>query len=370
VASDGQSQLRWGLRRFLPAFLLAPLVLAAVALTAAQDQEPEFQARALVVATASEVQLAVLPRFGEAVFNSGAVARSISTLPGVSVAANEVIPDLLSLTAQQDSITFTVVGHSDDARQAAAIANTGAIAFTAELNKPGEGVGAFEVLARAVPPLQPQNGPGLARTLAGAFLAGCVLALGVLVCFLVLRGPIVSADSLTELSGVPCLGVVTITGRGRAGKALDLNPGLVVLLRRLRAGGHTAVVLLSPHPHSRGVRDLALLIRAAGGELVSPDRSRRAESTVAVVRPLDVEVGEPWHLLGGRPENACVLLVVQEGCPAGAVRKLSDGLMDGDVDGSVLVRPPPLIAKLLARSHRGHGARQPTKRRPSAVSQF
>lgn len=244
--SDAIGVLRWGLRRYWPVFLVCVLLGAVAAPYVASTLEKPADADALVIATRIDMSLTALPRYGETVFDNGQVAQAVSQAVDTGLALKDVIPDHVSLVAEQDSIVFRVVGHDPDPQTAADIANTAATAFVTALNTPGVGVGEFSLLSPAEPPAAP--GPPLSRRLAvpvGA-ATGVLLGLAVVSVLLAARRPVIDAAGVDDATGVPALGTVTVprTRRGQHARP-DEFPGLIPVCRRLLRLKTPTIVLVS-----------------------------------------------------------------------------------------------------------------------------
>jgi hypothetical protein len=119
-------------------FVCGAFLVPAVLLTPGSGVDAE----ALVVARQLDMDVAALPRYGEAVFDNGQVAQAVADELGV--AAVDVVPDRVSLAAEPDSLELRVGGP-------ARIANTAADTFVSELNRPGVGVGQFALHMHADP---------------------------------------------------------------------------------------------------------------------------------------------------------------------------------------------------------------------------
>src|SRR5688500_13157030 len=152
---DAVGVLRWGIRRYRWLFLACLVLGAAVAPVAASKLERPADAEALVIAQRLDMSLTALPRYGETLFDNGQVAEAVSQKFSDAVALKDIVPNHVSLVADQDSIVFRVVGHDPEPKTAADIANTAAAAFVEALNAPGAGVAEFAVLSQAKPPPAP-----------------------------------------------------------------------------------------------------------------------------------------------------------------------------------------------------------------------
>src|SRR3954447_2689167 len=190
----------WVLIACLLAGAAAPLLLAPAA--------ADYEADALVVARQLKARPEALPQLGDSVFRDGAVAAAVATDVGGSPSG--MIPDRLNVVAAKDSVVLVVQAFDPDPEAAAHMANVAAVAFVDELNKPGAGVGQFEVQTQAIVPLEPGTilPPATRATLGG--LAGFALGLGLVALLGIIRRPVVSARHVTEITGVPLLGTVQL----------------------------------------------------------------------------------------------------------------------------------------------------------------
>jgi capsular polysaccharide biosynthesis protein len=279
---DAVGMLRWGLRRYRLLFLACLLIGAAAAPFAASRLEKPADAEALVIAQRLDMDLTALPRYGETVFDNGQVAEAVSREFGAAMALENIVPDHVSLVADQDSIVFRVVGHDPDPQTAADIANTAAGTFVEALNAPGVGVGAFTLLSPAEPP--PAPGAALSRLLAigVGVAAGLVLGLAAVSLLLAGRRPVIDAAGVEEATGVPGLGTVTVP-RTRQGEFAppDQFPGLVPVCRRLLRLKTPTIVFVS-RSREEGLRrqvSVALtgvLMRVREVGFTGPDELREA----------------------------------------------------------------------------------------------
>jgi capsular polysaccharide biosynthesis protein len=355
---DAVGVLRWGIRRYALLFL-ACLVLGAVAAPyAAGKLEKPADAEALVIAQRLDMSLTALPRYGETVFDDGQVAQAVSQqFP--DAAFNDVVPDHVSLVADQDSIVFRVVGHDPDPQTAADVANTAATAFVQALNAPGVGVGQFTLLSSAEAP--PAAGGGLSRTLAVpvGLATGLVLGLAVVSMLLAARRPVIDAASVEEATGVPGLGTVTVprTRRGEFARP-DQFPGLVPACRRLLRLKTPTIVLVSRTQEERlraqvSVALAGVLMRVRPLRFTGPAELRQTvEQQQAALHPDDldrdpsdgtglvalnvIDSNEPLDLVQP-PDLTAAVLVAREGISSTALRAAVVEHLGGSAEARVLL---------------------------------
>ncbi len=132
-------------RRLVLVALLVGAVLLPAALLMRNQQQADAQA--LVIASDLDVDLRALPRYAEAMFQDGQVARAVADELGVD--ASEVGPDEVSLVSEPDTIVLVIVGHAEDGATAERIADVAADAYVRQLNAAGAGVGEFVLQAPA-----------------------------------------------------------------------------------------------------------------------------------------------------------------------------------------------------------------------------
>src|SRR5688500_10526312 len=112
MTDDGASRLRWAARHYLPlALTIAAIVMVIAVLRGTPTREgPEYEARALVVATALEVRPDQVPRFANSIFVSGAVAEEAVRSGRLPYEPSELIRDHVELDPVQDNVVVFVEG--------------------------------------------------------------------------------------------------------------------------------------------------------------------------------------------------------------------------------------------------------------------
>lgn len=373
---DAVGTLRWGIRRYSALFLACVIAGAVIAPFAASKLTKPADAEALIIAQRLDMSLTALPRYGETVFDSGQVAQAVSQqFPDLAV--KDIIPDHLSLVADQDSIVFRVVGHDKDPETAAAIANTAAGAFATVLNGPGVGVGQFTQLSRAQAPSAP--GGGLSRLLAVpvGLVTGLVLGLAAVSLLLASRRPVLDAAGVEEAAGVPGLGTVTVprTRRGEFAPP-DQFPGLVPVCRRLLRLKTPTIVIVSRSAEERvrGLVSVALsgvLMRVRSVRFTGPADLREAVAEQeAALSPGEVHRGpsgpdgpaglvvidsnDPLELVQP-PELTVAVLVAREGISSAALRTAVLEHLGGSAEARVLLVRRGRRARRTAPSPRSEG---------------
>lgn len=364
AAGGAALQVRWGLRRYAALIAVCAMTVSlALPWLLREQTEVMYEAEALVVARTSDIPLEALPRYSEAVFYNGAVARHVADVLGMPGRAESLIPEKLSVVAGQDSIVTTVLGRDPDPEVAAAIANEGAEVYVSLLNRPGPELGVFNLSEAAVPPQTPVRSlPSDALGAAFGALSGAALGLGLLALLLIARKPVVDPARLDGMVGAPVLGTLVLPRSNP--KVMDPRhvPGLAPLARRLADVPASRIQVVSP-PASATQR------RAAGGLLAAAIARRRpavhvlataderpapakskggAEGSqtlelVDVARPLDIDVVD---------DGALTLFVLAEGTPESAVLALIADYTDMQVFGIVFVRIGKL-ARLRPRHEAG-----------------
>jgi capsular polysaccharide biosynthesis protein len=371
AGSDAIGVMRWGLRRYWLVFLVCIVLGAVAAPYAASTLEKPAEAEALVIAQRLDMSLTALPRYGETVFDNGRVATDVSLFLDGGVALKDVVPDHVSLVADQDSIVFRVVGRDPDPATAAAVANTAAATFVTALNAPGAGVGAFVVLSEAEAPAAP--GPPLSRRLAipvGA-VAGIMLGLAVVSLLLAARRPVIDAAGVDDATGVASLGVVTVprTRRGQFARP-DQFPGLIPVCRRLLRLKTPTIVLVSRSREERlrgrvSVALTSVLMRVRDVQFVGPPDLHEAvaeRQTVVDGNPgrrglphpdvlTVIDSNDPLDLVQP-PELTAAVLVAREGISSAALRAAVLEHLGGSAEARVL---------LVRRGRRARSARPPRR---------
>lgn len=292
--TDALGVLRWGLRRYAAIFLGCLFVGAVLAPVLVMQQRVPADATALVIASRLDMNLIALPRYGEAVFDSGEVARAVSAaLPDLGDPEG-IIPEHVSLVAEQNSIIFAVVGHDPVPERAAQIADVAATAFVNALNLPGAGVGDFQVQNSAQTPAEPGKALGLAISVPVGIVAGAILGLAVVGALLVVRRPVIDGYDATEATGVAALGIVKVPRtRGAREAPPEEFTGLVPVCRRL-LDLPTPTILLVSRRRDEGIRHklaralVGVLGRVGEIRFLTTSRSPgSATGAVVGVRPAD-----------------------------------------------------------------------------------
>lgn len=260
VGDDAIGALRWGMRQYVWLLALCVLLVVVVVPFYLATRPSENRATALVVAKRLDMDLPALPRYGEAVFDNGEVARVIAARFGDVGDLEDVVPQRVALVAEQDSIVFQVVGIDPSPQVAADMANLAAESFVAQLNAPGEGVGLFSLQSRALPPPEAEEQlPPLPALVPIALAAGLLLGLTAVAAVLVIRRPVLDGGSATDATGVPILGTITLPrARDNDYPGLSEISGMVPVCRRLLALDVHTIVLVGPVGAERGRRQLVV----------------------------------------------------------------------------------------------------------------
>lgn len=338
--------LRWGLHRYRLLFLVCLLLGAGVAPLLVSQQDAPTDAEAVVIATRLDMDLTALPRYGEAVFNDGTVARAVAgEFPDLG-SADSLIPSRLTLVAEQDSIVFQVVGFDADPERAAALANVAAEAFVEALNEPGAGVGSFAVQSEAEPPAEVTNSLGTVLAVPVGLLAGAMLALAAVSLLLVIRRPVVDGADAEEATGIPSLGTVTVP-RVRKGRVAppDAFSGLIPVCRRLLTLPTPTIVLVS-RPRDESLRSrltpalAGVLGRVREVQMVGPsqltDTAAPGSAAGAPDRLVVVDSSDPMDLVHP-PELTATVLVIREGIPSAALRDAVIDHLGGSAEARLLI---------------------------------
>lgn len=358
AGTDAIGMLRWGLSRYVWLLLGCMVLGAALAPLAALQRAPVADAQALIIAEVLEVDLSAVPRYGEAVFNNGEVAQVIAATYPDAGGQDDIIPDRVSLVAEQDSIVFGVVGHDPDPQVAADIANRAAEAFVTALNQAGGGVGTFALQTPAQVPAEPANNLGNLYAVPIGLLAGLILGLAAVSMVLVARRPVIDGVDAEEMMGVPSLGTVTVprTRRGRYAPP-EAFAGLVPVCRRLLALPTRTVVLVSrprdEHDRTHLALALASTLRLAapvefvGPADLGPDTNPTGISPLRnnghPPRPADrptsltvIDGGDLVNLVQP-PHDTATVLVVPEGISSAALRSAVVEHLGGSAEARILL---------------------------------
>jgi hypothetical protein len=349
----GPGLLRWGLRRYR-LVVLACMLLVTVALPWAVQQQADetYEAQALVVAQTSEIPLDALPRYAEAVFYNGAVARQVALALNVPGDPLDLVPGRLSVITAQDSIVMTVLGRHGDPNVAAQVANEGARAYVTELNRPGPELGVFTLQSAAAPPVQPlETGPSTAVGLVIGALAGAALGFGLLGLVLNARRPVLESARFENLVGAPVLSVLALP----RGAGPDMDPRMVVglapLVRHLAALPQSVVHVVSPPGLDKQRSTVAALLATAlsrwrptslrlAADAWDGQRRDPASDHALVVRPQQLVIVDIATPLDAAPDSsrASTLFLFEEGAPEATVLRAVAENSDADVLGVVLLR--------------------------------
>jgi capsular polysaccharide biosynthesis protein len=366
AGTDAIGAFRWGLRRYALVFVLCLAAGTVLAPYWALHRKPPLDATAVVIAQRLDMNLAALPRYGEAVFGNGEVAQAVGAKFGNLGQDKNVINDRVSLVTEQDSIVFQVIGHDADPETAAAIANTAATTFVQALNVPGVGVGAFQIQRSATPPSA--KGSAVDTVVAGAIgtAAGIVLGLAAVSFLLIVRRPVISDADVLEATGVPSLGTVTIpwTRRGRVARPAEFS-GLVPVCRRLLALPTPTLVIVSRPRQERVRQKLSTALASVLGRVrdvryvSSEDARRTIEATPAATanagrndngngngrkraRPAGrqrltvIDSSEPMDLVQP-PHLTATVLVARRGISGAALRAAVVEHLGGSAEARVLL---------------------------------
>lgn len=322
-AGGGLRSLGWLARRTAPLLVLLVVLGAALGGWAVQQRNtPRYDATAIVAAQQLAVSQLALPRFGSVVFSSGEVALDTHDRLGLTTRPSDLVPAKISVTPVQDTFLFQVVGHDADPEQAKALANTAADSFTEELNRPGRGIGTFQVVQPARFALRASTLPVAVGSVVGA-LAALLLGLGALWVAAALRRPVVSADEAAEVVGAPLLAEVSLADGTPA------TAGESARLRRLQSSTRALLVSGGTRAARHGVvRQVVAATEGPVSVLVATnERASLAEALgpdVDVCSDLDGLVGDavavlqlPRSLVASRAAQAVdagrSLLLVRKG---------------------------------------------------------
>ena len=330
---DALVTFRWGIGRYR-IVLLGCLLLGVVLLPAYERSRPtHYDAESLVVADQLKVRLVALPRYGQAVFNNGEVARRIAESFGIAD-PQSVVPTRVSVTTPQDALIFHVFGHDEDPKVAASMSSLAAAVFTEQLNRSGPGVGSFAVQAESsVPVKEVSRLRAPPYQIAIGALAGLALGLALIGFLLVVRQPVVQVGEAEEVTGSPVLASVQRQRRWpwQPSRLLE-TAGLVPLCRRLVAQGAATVLVVGSPRRRRGTR---MVLRALSGVV---DRAGLSRPTF-----VDDVYQVDWDAV---PEAASTLIVVEQGSSTASVQAVAADNAAMSPIGIVFIRTSSRLRQL------------------------
>jgi capsular polysaccharide biosynthesis protein len=349
------SMLRWGLRRYRFLFVICVLLGLLAAPAVALLRPTPYEAEALVVAQRLDMNLNALPRYGQAVFNNGAVAQAVTREFFSDNDPGTVVPDRVRLVTEQDNIILAVVGQDPNPRQAADLANAAAQAFLDALNAPGSGVGTFILQSPATPPAGNDKGLNVLVAVPIGLGAGLILGLAAVSALLVARRPVVSSVDAEELTGISALGTVTVP-RSLRGQivAPQYIAGLAPVCRRLLALPTPTLLLVSQPRHAPMRRQLStaltvVLRRVRDVRFLGPDSLQDAvaghaasdrwsdQDYVGDQTPMTVVDSNEALDLIQPPESTTTILVVPEGIGSAALHSAVVEHLGGSAESRLIM---------------------------------
>lgn len=360
--SPVSTRFAWALRTYGWMVLACALALAAAPLLLEQE-EPSYQADALVVARQLGVPPEALPRLGQAVFDGDALEARVAADPTVGGDPTELVPERLSLVAAEDSIVLVVQGRDPDPVAAANLATLGASILADELNRGGAGVGVFALQAPASVPTEPLDAPDHRLLMVVGALAGVVLGLGLVALVATLRRPVITAADVRETVGVPLLGTVRLV---RARRHTYHGPvgvrGIATVTRWLGTVPPGRLLFISPSSTTSVRRRVLVMVAVALGIL----RRVRAEGPPEVLDAIErlrlgngavppradtsdelvlVDGSSPLEVVDPATTHVSAVVVAPLGVRRRRLHALASDYMDAGLVGVVLVelrlgRPP------------------------------
>jgi len=332
TVSPTPGRVRWVLRRYGWLVLLSVLAFGLLAeLQGAAAGRQKYDAEALVVAQQVTTDSAALPSYGEAVFASGEVSRTVAADIGFDGDPDSLIPRRIYVESPPDSIVFVVHGLDENPASAATLANSAAAAFVTELNRPGSGIGVFALQDEASPPSSRDGLPLLLNPLVLGLTTGLVFGLGLLALLLVLKLPVVEEDHLARLLGIPTLGTVRLpkTRRGQLAGSPGVSGIHGTTRRVLDIGSLRIAVMAVPGAGDLATRIAVMLAydiaRRQPVLLVTNDEACQAVSA-GVSRTGSVQmVARSWKGDGQQSGDAA-----RPQAPAGVVLVWDRGVLDVD----------------------------------------
>ncbi|CAA9237852.1 MAG: hypothetical protein AVDCRST_MAG52-1554 [uncultured Blastococcus sp.] len=344
------------------------ILACALALTAAplllEQEEPSYQADALVVARQLGVPNEALPRLGQAVFDGGALEARIAADPTVGGNTNELIPERLSLVAAEDSIVLVVQARDPVPATAAQLATLGATVLAEELNRGGAGVGVFALQAPATVPTEPLDAPDHRLLAAAGALAGVALGLGLVALVAALRRPVLTAGDVWQAVGVPLLGTVRMPRVRRRTFHGPVGVRGIATVTRWLGSVPSGRLLFVSSPSAAALRRRILVMAAVALGVLRSVRAEAPQEVLDAIRrhrlgngavhPLAdatdklvlVDGSSPMEVIDPQTTHVSVVIVAPRGVSRRRLRALASDYVDGGLVGVVLVelrlgpRPP------------------------------
>lgn len=369
------TRLWLGMQRYA-LLLIGPIVVfTAIGYIAGNDPAAgKYEASAVVVATDLKLRPEGLPRFAEAVFSGGEVARAASaTLP---YGGTDLIPKRVVLEPFENTVVLEVVATDADAELAMEMANEVAEAFVAELNQAGPTLGIFAIQSNAQVPEIPVASTSAVVALAVGVIAGGVLGVGLVMLMLLLRRPVFTASDIAAVTDAPVLATLRLP----RGRELRLRPprGTAAVARRLfpERAGMCGLISAGPPLARRQLAVLLADVLAPGGPVhlvteadVEAARVLPAErvtvtkdippSRVSNTTPVIIDGPSEYDLPALYPPNARLALVLQSGASANEVAAVASEFLPGELSGVILVRRRWRLARLLPGAGAGVGVGAP-----------
>lgn len=350
----GTSRFAWYFRQYAWVLVVCVLGLAAVGALYGAARTKTYEAQSLVVSLqlGTGVNTKALPQLGQSLFDSGAVAAQVASDPAVGGDPGLLIPGQLDMIAAQDSLVFTVVGRASDPTQAKRLADLGASAFVAELNRPGPGVGVFKVQTEARVPIDPQDSiPTVLLVLVGG-LIGLILSIGVISLITTLRRPVIEAADVESVLGARLLGTVLLPVATEGEFAGPSGVRGMAPVARWVAGAPSGLMLLVSDPTSNAVRQRILVMLAVAMRRYRATSVQAAEPLRAAVHqqsegvgPVSLNPAGELVFVDGSDHRALVdpldpmsvVVVARKGIPRSRLRLAASEYRPEDLFGVVLV---------------------------------
>lgn len=374
--TDAAARLWWVVRRYRVALVL--LVAGGLGLGLVQGYRAgtdlQYEASALVVVSNlggqgdARIVAEQLPKFAEAVFRAGGVARAAAASPEIPFAAEQLVPEYARVEPIAGTIAVRVIGLANTRELAATIANEVARALTAALNRAGAGFGSFRLAVPAEPPEFAADEAGLRTPLTIGFLASLSFALGAAALVAAVRRPVITPGHASAVAALPVLATIRLP-RGRRPVEPGRVMGLRSLVARLYAPPRRLVAFVSCGGADRERTALATCVAAvlsesgevrlvgssgAGRHASAGDDEHGSRRYVVVDGPSADDIDVEQFL----PPGAAVVLVVREGIAESRLEEPVAQFSPGTVEGIVFVRRG-------GRRFRRHRSEQATERLPA-----
>jgi hypothetical protein len=352
VAAVNPTRLRWSMRHYWWAALVAMLVGLAVAVATLElgrtTPDHPFRATSLVVARELIIEPEQLPGLASAVFASRSIAEEIIDATGVESTPGGLIPRRVRLEPVE-SIAARIVGEGESEREAADLADAGAAALVDNLNDAAT-IGVFVVQDTArTEPLEATS-PSILFVVVTGLAAAAVTWVMLLVLVLLRKNPITSGEEASRIAGAPLLTTLRMgEPSGEARSPLEVR-GLSAVASHLARGPRTTSVLVASERDTvvlAGTLLADVLSRADGGRPVPMRSLLEQDDAMALAGSTASDDGATHRVMAISlpdldvpqlvPEGARIALLAVEGQRSDPLAVIADQFTPGELVGVVFV---------------------------------